>query len=61
MAASFTTCTKEKQQVVNRFMWAEGARSTQIHRKLSAQYGNSVLPVNVVGFPNHSSSVTLVG
>jgi hypothetical protein len=29
---------------VIRFLWSEGVSGAEIHRRLSAQYGNSVLP-----------------
>ena len=37
-------CTKEKQRPVIRFLWTEGVSGAEIHQRLSAQYGNSVLP-----------------
>jgi hypothetical protein len=37
----YTRSTKEEQRAVIRFLWAEGAPGAEIHRRLSAQYGNS--------------------
>jgi transposase len=44
MAAPLSICTKEEQRSVIRFLWSEGVSGAEIHRRLSAQYGNSVLP-----------------
>ena len=44
MAAPLSVCTKEEQRSVIRFLWSEGVSGAEIHRRLSAQYGNSVLP-----------------
>ena len=43
MAAQLTVCTKDEQRSVIRFLWSEGVSGDEIHRRLSAQYGNSVL------------------
>ena len=43
MAAPLSFCTKEEQRSVIRFLWSEGVSGAEIHRRLSAQYGNSVL------------------
>ena len=44
MAAPLFVCTEEEQRSVIRFLWSEGASGAEIHRRPSAQYGNSVLP-----------------
>jgi transposase len=43
MAAPLSVCTKEEQRSVIRFLWSESVSGVEIHRRLSAQYGNSVL------------------
>ena len=43
MAAPLPVCTKEEESSVIRFLWSEGVSGAEIHRRLSAQYGNSVL------------------
>ena len=37
-------CTKEEQRGVTLFLWSEGAPRAEIHRRLSAQNGDSALP-----------------
>ena len=44
MAAPLSVCTKEEQSGVIRFLWSEGVPGAEIHRRLSAQYGDSALP-----------------
>jgi hypothetical protein len=44
MAAPLSVCTKEEQRSVIRFLWSEGVSGAETHRRLSAQYGNRVLP-----------------
>ena len=44
MAAPLSVCTKEEQRSVIRFLWSDGVSGAEIHRRLSAQYWNSVLP-----------------
>ena len=44
MAAPLSFCNKEEQHSVIRFLWSEGVSEAEIHRRHSAQYGNSVLP-----------------
>jgi len=44
MADPLSICTKEEQRSMIRFLWSEGVSGTKIHQRLSAQYGNSVLP-----------------
>jgi len=44
MAAPLSVCTKEEQCGMICFLWSEGVPGAEIHRKLSAQYGDSALP-----------------
>ena len=44
MAAPLSVCTNEEQRSVIRLLWSEGVSGAEIHRRLSAQYGGSVLP-----------------
>jgi len=44
MAAPLSVCTKEEQLGVIRFLWSEGVPGAEIHRRLSAQCGDSALP-----------------
>ena len=44
VAAPLSVCTKEEQRSVIRFLWSEGVSGAEIHRRLSAQHWNSVLP-----------------
>jgi transposase len=44
MAAPLSFCTNEEQRSVILFLWSEGVSRAEIHRRLLAQYGNSVLP-----------------
>jgi hypothetical protein len=43
MAAPLSVCTKEEQRSVMCFLWPEDVSGAEIHRRLSAQYGKSVL------------------
>jgi hypothetical protein len=43
MAAPFSVCTNQEQRSVTRFLWSKCVSGAEIHRILSAQYGNSVL------------------
>jgi len=36
-------CTIEEQRGIVRFLWAEGAKSVEIHRRMLAQYGQSTM------------------
>jgi len=36
-------CTIKEQRGVVRFLWAEGAKLVEIHRRMLAQYGQSTL------------------
>jgi hypothetical protein len=63
MAAPLSICTKDDQRSVIRSLWSEGVSGAEIHRRLSAQYGNSVLPQRSVyewieKFKNGRTSVT---
>jgi len=44
MAAPLSVCMKEEQRGVIRFLWSKGVTGAEIHRRLSAQYGDSALP-----------------
>lgn len=44
VVAPLTTSTKEERCTVIQFLWAEGVRDVEIHQRLSAQCGDSVLP-----------------
>jgi hypothetical protein len=63
MAGPLFVCTKEELRAVIRFLWAEGGQGAEIHRRLSAQYGNSVLPQRsiyerIAMFKNGRTNVT---
>jgi len=36
-------CTIEEQRGVVRFLWAEGVKPVEIHRRMLAQYGQSTM------------------
>jgi hypothetical protein len=36
-------CTKEEQRAVIRFLWAGGVPGAEMRRRISVQYGNSVV------------------
>jgi hypothetical protein len=38
MAAPIGDCTLEEQRAVVRFLWAEGVKSAEIHRRTLAKY-----------------------
>ena len=44
MVSPLSLCTKEEQNSVIWFLWLEGVPGAAIHQRLSAQYGNNVLP-----------------
>jgi hypothetical protein len=48
MAALLMICSKEEQKAVVWFLWAEGVKGVEIHKHLSAQYVNNVLPQHSV-------------
>jgi hypothetical protein len=63
MAAKLGNCTKEEQQSVIRYLWAEGLPGGQIHQHMCAQYEDSALSRRVVCewiemFKNSCMSVT---
>ena len=39
MAAPLSTCTVEEQRSVNRFLWSEGVKQSEIYRRMKVQYG----------------------
>jgi hypothetical protein len=39
MAAPLSDCNIEEQRAVVRFLWSEGIKSAEIHRRMLAQYG----------------------
>jgi hypothetical protein len=41
-------CTKEEQRAVILLLWAEGVPGAEMHRRISAQYGNSVVSQRMV-------------
>jgi hypothetical protein len=41
-------CTEEQQRAVISFLWAEGVPGSEMHRRISAQYGNSVVSQQMV-------------
>jgi hypothetical protein len=43
MAAPLGDCTIEEQRAVVRFLWAEGVKSADIHRRMLAQYGTRTM------------------
>jgi hypothetical protein len=43
MAAPLSLCIKEEQRSVNQFFLSEGVSGATIHKRLSAQYGNTAL------------------
>jgi len=43
MDAVLQDCTIEEQRGVVRFLWAEGAKPVEVHRRMLAQYGQSTM------------------
>jgi len=43
MDAPSQVCTIEEQRGVVRFLWAEGVKPVEIHRRMSAHYGESTM------------------
>jgi len=41
--APLQDCTIEEQRGVVRFLWTEGAKPVEIHRRMLAQYGQSTM------------------
>jgi ribosomal protein S25 len=48
MAALLTTCTREEQLSVIRFLSSEGVKPTEIHRRMEVQYGDACLSLQEV-------------
>jgi len=43
MDSPLQECTIEEQRGVVRFLWAEGVKPAEIHRRMLAQYGQSTM------------------
>ena len=43
MDAPLEDCTIEEQRGVVRFLWAEGVKPMEIHRRMLAEYGQSTI------------------
>ena len=43
MATPLSTCTVEEQRSVIRFLWSEGVKPSEIHRRMKVQYEDSCL------------------
>ena len=43
MDAPLQDCTIEEQRGITRFLWAEGVKPVEIHRRMLAQYGQSTM------------------
>ena len=43
MDAPVKKCTLEEQRAVIRFLWSEGEKPTEIHDKMTKQYGDSCM------------------
>jgi hypothetical protein len=43
MAAPLENCTREDQRSVIRFLWPEGVKPREIHRRMIHQYGGSCM------------------
>ena len=43
MDAPLQDCTIQEQRGVVRFLWAEGVKPVEIHRRMLAQYGQSTM------------------
>jgi len=43
MDASLQDCSIEEQRGVVRFLWVEGVKPVEIHRRMLAQYGQSTM------------------
>ena len=43
MVPPLQDCTIEEQRGVVRFLWAEGVKPVEIHRRMLAQYGQSTM------------------
>jgi hypothetical protein len=63
MAAPLSTCTKEEQRSVIRFLRSKGVKPIKIHRRMEVQYSDACLSLQQVyewsrKFLNGVSSVT---
>jgi len=45
---SLFICTKEEPRALIHFLWAEGVPGAEMHRRISVQYGNSVMSQQMV-------------
>jgi len=43
MATPLSTCIVEEQRSVIRFLWSEGVKPSEIHRRMKVQYEDSCL------------------
>jgi len=48
MAAPLSTCTREEQRSIIRFLSSEGVKPTEIHRRMEVQYGDAYLSLQQV-------------
>jgi hypothetical protein len=48
MAAPLSTCAREEQRSVIRFLSSEGVKATEIHRRMEVQYGDACLSLQQV-------------
>ena len=48
MEDPLSTCTREKQRSVIRFLNSEGIKPTEIHRRMEVQYGDACLSLQQV-------------
>ncbi|XP_067000889.2 dynein axonemal assembly factor 4 isoform X2 [Anabrus simplex] len=44
MAVPLSVCTREEERTIIRFLWSEGVPGAEIHKRLSAQYRDNILP-----------------
>jgi transposase len=63
MAAPLSDCTIEEQRAIVRFSWAEVVKSSEIHRRILAQYGARTMHQRKIyewieGFKEGRSNVT---
>jgi hypothetical protein len=43
MTAPLSDCTNKEQHALVSFLWAEGIKSAEIHRRILAQYGARIV------------------
>jgi len=48
MVPPLQDCTIEEQRGVVRFLWTEGVKPVEIHRRMLAQYGQSTMSEQTV-------------